>query len=195
MCDVNINPRPLIVCCVLAVPCFAMGVALRDRQPDTPTFEAARYVVAPPVTTVVVPDNPLGMVVSPPPAPAAVVTRPADRGVIIQITDTVPPPPRLGLHGLPLAPVHLEGCAEAKFYRQQAGLIEHFDGLAWRESGCETGARNWCCTGHYQIHKLWVSKLAHCEIWVRDDLVDPQRNACAAAHIYEVQGAQAWSAW
>lgn len=46
--------------------------------------------------------------------------------------------------------------------------------------------------GHrYGVHRSTILRIAKGE----SRMVDPQRNACAAAHIYEVQGAQAWSAW
>ena len=124
--------------------------------------------------------------------PAVVVATP-ERGVRRQVTPTVPPPAPVGWNSLPLAPAGLTLCETASFYRQQAGLPERFDGIIWRESNCQPDARNWCCSGLSQIHKLWVSKLAHCGVYVRDDLFDSQRNMCAAAYVLAVQGINAWS--
>jgi hypothetical protein len=154
-------------------------------------------------TTGAVTDAPAASTV--PTTPARVVASPvsvvevasvsayAERGTAVQVAPTVPPPAPTGLHGLPLAPAGLSACSTAAFYRAQAGLPERFDGIIWRESRCQPGASNWCCSGLSQIHKLWVPKLAGCDVYVRDDLYDPQRNLCAASYVLAVQGIDAWS--
>jgi hypothetical protein len=40
---------------------------------------------------------------------------------------------------------------------------------------------------------LWIPRLADCDVFVRSDLYDAQRNACAAAVVYAAQGIDAWS--
>lgn len=133
---------------------------------------------------------------------AAEVSTPAQARRRMQVTPTQPPPVPTGLNGMPLAPSDLTGCQEMSFYRQQAGLISHFDGLGFRESGCRNSVTSaiGCCHGYWQIHRLWIGQLRHCDIDSVDDFLgneglDKQRNACAAKYIYSVQGGGAWDAW
>lgn len=90
------NPRPLIVCSVLAVPCIAAGVALRDRQPEYATIGDPQYVVAPAVAAAAVPEvlppTPSSQGYGPTAVPVAASTQSADRGIRLQITETVPAP-------------------------------------------------------------------------------------------------------
>lgn len=206
------NPRPLIVCSVLSVPCFAIGIALHDRPPDTveTSLEPNRFVVEEPVaTTAVTPATTLGaVVVSLPPAPAVVATQTADRGISIQVTDTVPPPPPTGINGLPFAPAGLAPCDEMMFYAYQFGLPDWFRGIGWRESNCrnEDGVKTWCCHGYWQLHHIGLADHRTRPRW-RDECgvtsvqdfnsatpAERQRQACAAAVLYSIQGADAWSA-
>lgn len=108
--------------------------------------------------------------------------------------------PILGLHGLPIAPADLDGCAEMAWYRTQAGLIDHFDPVGFRESSCRNDVSSWCCHGYWQIHaEFWVP-LPECDVTTVADLlgdspIQKQRNACAARVVYETQGGSAWDAW
>ena len=194
--------RLVLIVVVLAVPTLAAFNALdmqEQSQLDAELAEARYYVAAPVAVaaTVSSPEDAFPLASTSPPAqvagPVAVAAFTADRGVAIQVTATVPPPAPVGLHGLPLAPAGLSACETASFYRAQAGLPAIFDTLAYRESRCQPDASNWCCSGLWQIHKLWVARLADCGVYVRADLYDAQRNACAAAYVYAVQGIDAWS--
>lgn len=193
--------RVVAVCAIVVFVAWVSEQALDRPATIDAGIAEARYFVASPVPTTTAVPTPTGDVpqsTSTAPAasrvdgPAVVVATP-ERGTAQQVTPTVPPPQPVGWNGLPLAPGELDSCGEARFYRTQFGLPERFDGIAWRESRCQPDARNWCCSGTWQIHKLWIPKLAHCGVFVRDDLYDGQRNACAAAYVLAVQGINAWS--
>ncbi|HMJ84239.1 MAG TPA: hypothetical protein VK504_13760 [Vicinamibacterales bacterium] len=193
--------RLVLIVIVLAVPTLAALNALDMQEQsmlDAP-LRAPVYAVSEPVVSTVATSNPqrdTPTSVVPAPNPVddfATVDALPVRGVAYQVAATVPPPAPVGLHGLPLAPAGLTACETASFYRAQAGLPAIFDTLAFRESRCQPDASNWCCSGIWQIHKLWVPRLADCGVYVRADLYDAQRNACAAAYVYAVQGIDAWS--
>ena len=124
--------------------------------------------------------------------------QPAERGGQHQVIDRAP----TGLHGMPFAPEHLTGCDEASWYRQQAGLPDHFDGVIFRESSCRNDVSSWCCHGWAQIHRIHLGSdwIMACDVHSIDDLLgveplDKQRNLCAAAGLFAIQGADAWDAW
>lgn len=128
---------------------------------------------------------------------ADVVSAPlAERGTQIP-GPTLPPP---GLNGLPFAPADLTGCDEMEWYRVQAGLIDHFDGVGFRESSCRNTVSSSCCHGYWQIHEgVWIP-MPECSVatvaaLLGTDPIDKQRNACAARVVYETQGGSAWDAW
>lgn len=113
-----------------------------------------------------------------------------------------------GLHGRPFAPADLVGCDEMAFYRLQWGLPASFDTLGWRESGCrnEENVRTSCCVGYWQLYvSSFVRDLraaprlaSECAVYSSSDVdsdapVDKQRQACAAAVVYSIQGFGAWS--
>lgn len=186
--------RFVAVAAIVLVVAYCAWVALAPQPKLDAELADARYVVAPPATAAVVP---IALEDVPPtstaPDPARVDPAAAVRVLNAQqVTPTVPPAP-VGLHGLPLAPSGLTACETASFYRAQAGLPARFDGIIWRESRCDPTAANWCCSGLLQVHKLWVAELAGCDVYVRDDLFDPQRNMCAASYVYAAQGITAWS--
>jgi len=193
--------RFLAVCAIVAFLAWASEQALEPPANAATNLAPPQYAVGEPIA-VTVADSipPVGeattapAVTTPQPlnGPATVAVSSA-RGARMQVTPTEPPPVRVGLHGLPLAPPGLTACETASFYRQQAGLPSRFDGIIWRESNCRPDVRNWCCTGLAQIHKVWVPQLAGCDVFARDDLFDPQRNMCAAAYVYAEQGINAWS--
>lgn len=87
-----VNWGPLLACGVLAVPVITAAAVLHDRPaPQLETLQPPVYVVHE-VTTIAVPATTAPVVESPPPAPAIVVTESADRGIMLQVTPTVPPP-------------------------------------------------------------------------------------------------------
>ncbi len=113
-----------------------------------------------------------------------------------------------GLHGRPFAPEGLSGCEEMSFYRVQWGLPVSFDSLGWRESGCrnEDMVRTSCCVGYWQLYvSSFVRDLRagprladECAVYSAGDVdsdtaLDKQRQACAAAVVYSIQGFGAWS--
>lgn len=109
-----------------------------------------------------------------------------------------------GLNGLGFAPDALTGCDEMRFYRQQAGLPDAFDGIGWRESNCKNyvTSRTGCCVGYLQLHYInWrdhrtINGLAACDAtWenVKGDTPKAkQRQMCAAKVLYDVVGMQPW---
>jgi hypothetical protein len=113
-----------------------------------------------------------------------------------------------GLHGRAFAPQALTGCDEMSYYRAQWGLPASFDTLGWRESGCrnEETVRTFCCYGYWQLYiSTFVRDLragprlaAECSVYSSVDVdgnnpADKQRQACAAAVMYSIQGVGAWS--
>jgi hypothetical protein len=126
----------------------------------------------------------------------------------IQVTATLPPPEPTGLNGMPFAPAGLSGCDEMYWYRVQAGLPSHFDGLGWRESNCKNYVSSYCCHGYWQLyvsthlkdHRLGPRYRDNCGIYGTSDILGDnalakQKNACGAAQVYAVQGGGAWDAW
>jgi Putative peptidoglycan binding domain/HNH endonuclease len=125
----------------------------------------------------------------------------------MQVTPTVPPPPT-GLNGLPFAPEDLSGCAEATFYRKQAGLPDAFDALIWRESGCKNTVTSptGCCRGwlqldinlhlrDYQIGPLYRD---NCQVFAIADAfgsnpLAKQKHMCAARQLFDVKGYRPWA--
>lgn len=113
-----------------------------------------------------------------------------------------------GLQARPFAPAGLSDCEEMSFYRQQWGLPAAFDSLGWRESGCrnEDNVRTACCVGYWQLYVSTfvrdyraAPRLAdECAVYGSGDVnsdtpVDKQRQACAAAVVYSIQGFGAWA--
>lgn len=136
---------------------------------------------------------------------ASVAAHPA-RGPAIQLTPaptTVP----TGVWGLPFAPPDLTGCEEMSWYRQQFGLPSRFDRIGYRESRCINAddVHTFCCHSYWQLwidlhlrdHRL-VDLYQACDVDAIDDVnsdvpIDKQRATCAAAALYSVVGASAWS--
>jgi hypothetical protein len=113
----------------------------------------------------------------------------------------------LGLWMQPYAPEGLSDCDEMTFYRVQWGLPERFDRLGWRESNCrnEDVVRTFCCHGYWQLyvslhlrdHRL-VDRYHECGVYSLEDVnsdvpIEKQRQACAAAVLFDVIGYSAWS--
>lgn len=127
------------------------------------------------------------------------------------------PPAPVGIWGQPFAPEGLSDCDEMNFYRLQWGLPDQFSdqprsgsrskwGYGWRESNCrnEEGVRTYCCYGYWQLyfnqhmedHRMGP-RYAACEIdeisdYNGDEPLDKQKQACAAAALYEVDGLSPW---
>lgn len=109
-----------------------------------------------------------------------------------------------GLNDLGFAPDGLTGCDEARYYRQQAGLPDRFDGIVWRESNCrnDVTSRTGCCVGYLQLHYIifadhrMTGRLAACQAtWANvrgDDPASKQRQMCAARALYDVMGMSPW---
>lgn len=138
-------------------------------------------------------------------------TEQATRGEAEQVIPTLPPPTvppePVGLHGLPFAPEHLDGCDEMMWYAYQFDLPARFEGVGWRESRCRNNVNTYCCWGYWQLyvslhlqdHRL-APMYAECGIASIEDIfgnepIKKQRNACGAAAVYAVQGGSAWDAW
>ena len=66
--------------------------------------------------------------------------------------------------------------------------------IAWRESGYNPRAQNYCCSGlfqiYYDVHAGWLAELG---INSAADLYDPHANATAAYALYQRSGS--WEPW
>jgi Transglycosylase SLT domain/LysM domain len=66
--------------------------------------------------------------------------------------------------------------------------------IAWRESGYNPRAQNFCCSGlfqiYYDVHAGWLADLG---INSAEDLYDPHANATAAYALYQRSGS--WEPW
>ena len=66
--------------------------------------------------------------------------------------------------------------------------------IAWRESGYNPRAQNYCCSGlfqiYYDVHASWLAELG---INSAEDLYDPHVNATAAYALYQRSGG--WEPW
>lgn len=116
-------------------------------------------------------------------------------------------PPPAGLNGLPFAPAGLDECGQAQFYRQQFGLPERFDAIAWRESMCRNDvvSRTGCCYGTYQHFMSshlrspgYQDGLAGCQVDETSDIfgnnpLAQQKQACITKIIYDVSGFSPWA--
>ena len=195
---------------------------LRSPLAAPPTVPATTIGEA----TVTVPpmrlDNATPVTIADIPAPATVATTPTRPDNAAQVTPTMPPPtdPEVGYAGLPFAPAELTGCAEAEWYRVQAGLPDRFastprrpavsfanQGLLWRESNCrnDVTSNTGCCVGYWQLHHVIfrdhrVAPLIaeHCGRvgWldvIGDTPAAKQANACVAAQLYAVDGLRPWA--
>jgi hypothetical protein len=141
----------------------------------------------------------------------AIATAPA-----VRLNPPEPPTP-VGIWGQPFAPEGLSDCDEMNFYRLQWGLPDQFSdqprsgsrsswGYGWRESNCrnEEDVRTYCCYGYWQLyfsqhmkdHRMGP-RYAACGIneisdYNGDEPLDKQKQACAAAALYEVDGLSPW---
>src|SRR6188768_4526338 len=96
----------------------------------------------------------------------AVATAPAVRtGNTVQETPTLPPPPPAPTFPTFTSDSYNGRCTGAE------GLLAFFSpgwnvtrmaGIAYRESRCDPGASNSCCSGLLQIHKMHIPRLGHC---------------------------------
>jgi len=85
------------------------------------------------------------------------------------------------------------GIIDALIAQSPGWDVNRMAGIAYRESRCQPGAANSCCTGLFQVHAIWIPKAASCGVYSRSDLTDSWKNICVAAIIYRQQGMQAWS--
>jgi hypothetical protein len=197
---------PLAATVPLAVVCWVLAGAL-DRpavqDPDGMRIAPAVYAVNDVVEATI--PNPSGVSATlrqeGPSADLPLVvsaTITADRGQMIQVTETLPPPVATGLNGLPFAPAGMSGCDEMEFYRAQWGLPQVFDGMGYRESNCRNDVENRCCHGYWQLHESYWSHVPKCEVYSIYDAqgtsgLSKQKNACLALHVYGISGCGAWS--
>lgn len=72
--------------------------------------------------------------------------------------------------------------------------VNRMAGIMFRESRCQPGASNSCCSGLLQMHRMHVGSLGHCGVYSRNDLYDPVKNICAAAWLWS-QPSGGYSAW
>lgn len=85
------------------------------------------------------------------------------------------------------------GIVDALSQQSPGWDVNRMAGIAYRESRCQSGASNSCCSGLFQIHRIWIPEAAECGVYSRSDLYDPWKNICTAAIIYRTQGMGAWS--
>lgn len=85
------------------------------------------------------------------------------------------------------------GMLTALNYWNPGWPVDRMAGIAYRESRCDPNASNSCCSGIFQIHRIWISKLGMCGVYSRSDLYDPWKNVCAASVVFRQQGIGAWS--
>jgi hypothetical protein len=85
------------------------------------------------------------------------------------------------------------GLIDALEYWDPGWNVQQMAAIAYRESRCQPDASNSCCSGVFQIHRIWIPKAASCDVYSRSDLYDPWKNVCTAAIIYRDQGMSAWS--
>lgn len=121
-----------------------------------------------------------------------VAATPADYELAVRGTQVQLAPPPTVAASAPTGP-----CAEWVHLLEQYDPgwdIGHFQRIMWRESRCDPNAHNPSgATGLLQLMPFWAGHLAHCDVHTRTDLYDPVKNICGAAHVYTVQGINAWS--
>lgn len=72
--------------------------------------------------------------------------------------------------------------------------VDQFSKIMYRESRCQPDAANSCCTGLVQIHRLHIPNLGVCGVFSREDLMEPDKNICAAAVVFgRAGGTSPWS--
>ena len=106
------------------------------------------------------------------------------------VVDTLPPVPVLW--STASANGHCTGLEFALAYWSPGWDVRRMSGIAYRESRCQPGASNSCCSGVLQMHRMHVPN-AFCGVYSRDDYYDPWKNICAAAALWKTSGYGAWS--
>lgn len=143
----------------------------------------------------VTPPGGIGETVLVDPAPIAVATTGATRGTAVQVAPTDPPPateaPRPGFSGA-VSNGHCVGMEGLLAYYSPGWNVTRMSGIAYRESRCQPGASNSCCSGLLQVHRLWLPQPS-CGAYSRSDLYDPATNVCVAAIVWRESGYGAWS--
>jgi hypothetical protein len=158
---------PLYPGSVVCLPAGASG-------PSTPTTAApttAAPTTAAPATTQ-------------PPTTAAPATTDAPATTASAEDDTTVPP-------APPAPGEIEQIIRDVW---PDDLEEQALRIAWRESGYNPRAQNFCCSGlfqiYYDVHASWLADLGINSV---EDLYDPHNNATAAYTLYQRDGG--WGPW
>jgi hypothetical protein len=120
-------------------------------------------------------------------AAPATASAPARRLLpVMQLTETLPPPPPAG----PPSARCPQWWAEARAVGWPEAELAHMDRIMWRESRCQPGARNRSgAAGLMQVMPMWAPR---CGVGVRQ-LLEPRPNLACALLILNVQGWQAWS--
>ena len=85
------------------------------------------------------------------------------------------------------------GLITALEYWNPGWNVDHMAAIAYRESRCVPTASNSCCSGMFQVHRIWIEEAAMCGITSRADLYDGWKNVCAASVIFREQGMSAWA--
>jgi len=85
------------------------------------------------------------------------------------------------------------GMINALNYWNPGWDVNRMSRIAYRESRCQPGASNSCCSGIFQVHRSWIDNVTMCGVFSRNDLYDPWKNVCAASVIFREQGMSAWS--
>jgi len=128
--------------------------------------------------------------------PAAPTVAPATASVgavrmrpVIQLTETLPPPPPVLEDGPPWARCP-QWWSEARSVGWPEGELAHMDRIMYRESRCQPGAHNRAgANGLMQVMAMWADD---CGLAVRQ-LLEAIPNLACALHVLGVQGWQAWA--
>jgi len=191
---------------LVAVPAIGMVGLIDMRDPATMSEPVLADTFPPVVSAIVEPATP-GI----PPSQASrldipTVLIPPETLVAPTSSWVLPDPVPAGLWGLPFAPDGLDECAEASWYRQQWGLPDVFDGIAFRESRCiaREDVRTSCCVSRYQLYvRLHLRddtlrlRYEACEVFDETDLdgpqpIEQQRAACATRALFDLAGLAPW---
>jgi LysM repeat protein len=164
---------------------------LNDATPDTPLYPGSVVCLpagasGPSTPTKVAPTTAAPTTAAPastePPTTAAPATTGAPATTAEQDTTVPPAPP---------APGEIEQIIRDVW---PDDLEEQALRIAWRESGYNPRAQNFCCSGlfqiYYDVHAGWLADIGINSV---EDLYDPHANATAAYTLYQRSGG--WAPW
>jgi Transglycosylase SLT domain/LysM domain len=164
---------------------------LNDATPDTPLYPGSVVCLpagasGPSTPTKVAPTTAApttaAAATTEPPTTAAPATTGAPATTAEQDTTVPPAPP---------APGEIEQIIRDVW---PDDLEEQALRIAWRESGYNPRAQNFCCSGlfqiYYDVHAEWLAEIGINSV---EDLYDPHANATAAHTLYQRSGG--WAPW